>query len=110
MGADVPFGLALELKGKAMKKLLAGLTVGAAMLAGVSAAQAEPLKLTDPQMDAVTAAGFKFSFVNVADATAFAKAFGGVVNIAVTDTFAVAGPGFAVSSSSSSACSGICFN
>jgi hypothetical protein len=49
-----------------MKKLaLSGLALGAAMAVGT--AQAEPLTLSDDQMDEVTAAGFAFvdGFVNV---------------------------------------------
>ena len=34
-----------------MTKLLTGLAVGAAMFLGLGAAQAEPLKLTGPQME-----------------------------------------------------------
>lgn len=44
-------------------------------------------------------------FVSKADAYADAKAFGGAINIAYTDTFAAAGPGFATASSKSSAAS-----
>lgn len=87
-----------------MTKLLTGLTVGAAMLVGVSAAQAEPLKLTGQQMDAVTAGSF-FKGFSFADASGKALAFGRV-SIATTHTSAFAAPGRAAATSSSTACSG----
>lgn len=76
-----------------MKKLLTGLAVGAAMLAGVSAAQAEPLKLTGPQMDAVTAGGF----LSIASARASAVAVFGRVNITKASAATATAPGFSAS-------------
>jgi hypothetical protein len=54
-----------------MTKLLTGMAVGAAMLMGVGAAQAEPVKLTAQQMDGVTAGALA-----IAKAKASALAFG----------------------------------
>jgi len=78
-----------------MTKLLTGLTVGAAMLLGVSAAQAEPVKLSAVQMDGVTAAGF----LSVAAARADAAAIFGRVNIAKTSASTFTAPGVAASES-----------
>jgi hypothetical protein len=97
----------LEGKGKIMKKLLTGLSLGAAMLVGVSAAQAEPLLLVGVQMDQVTAGGyFKNRGTSLAWADAKATAWGGKNNVASTYTSATAAPGFASANSSSFACSG----
>ena len=85
-----------------MTKLLTGLAVGTAMLLGVSAAQAEPMKLTGQQLDNVTAGGFTF---NLALADAHALAFGRV-SIASTKTSTFSAPGVAAASSSSASCSG----
>ena len=91
-----------------MKKLLTGLSLGAAMLVGVSAAQAEPLLLVGVQMDQVTAGGFfkKHRGTSLAWADANATAWGGKNNVASTYTSATAAPGFASANSSSFACSG----
>jgi hypothetical protein len=78
-----------------MTKLLTGLAVGAAMLVGVGAAQAEPLKLSPSQMDGVTAAGF----FSVASARANAVALFGRVNVAKTSASTFTAPGVAASES-----------
>lgn len=94
-----------------MTKLLTGLAVGAAMLVGVGAAQAEPVKLTGPQMDSVTAAGWlhriKFSLAN-AEADAYAD---GKVSVADTYTYTYTAPYYASAYSASTSCSGtFCLN
>jgi hypothetical protein len=78
-----------------MMKLLTGLAVGSAMLVGVGAAQAEPLKLSLSQMDGVTAAGF----ISVASARANALALFGRVNVASTSASTFTAPGVAASNS-----------
>jgi hypothetical protein len=79
-----------------MTKLLAGLALGAAMMVGVGAAQAEPMKLSAVQMDGVTAAGY----LNIAKAKAEALAFGRFT-FTKTKTETFTAPGVSASESKS---------
>ncbi len=86
---------------------LTSILAGVALMAAVGAATAdEPVKLTESQMDDVTAGWIIiYPFRSVASAVASAQAFG-YRNASMTSTATVALPGASGAASASSSCSG----
>lgn len=90
-----------------MKKIIVSAVAGFAMLGLGGVASAEPVQLSEVQMDGVSAGGwYKFLLpLNLAGAEADASAVG-AVTLTYSDTYTAAGNG--VSYSSSNSFSGAC--